>query len=46
MRLWEMRIKGKDGFSRAIMGLADLVESVALDQLDDPAETGFDVGRQ
>jgi hypothetical protein len=28
------------------VGLADLVEAVALDQLDDPAETGFHVGRK
>jgi hypothetical protein len=28
------------------MGLADLIEAVALYQLDNPAETGFHVGRQ
>ena len=28
------------------MGLADLIEAVVLHQLDNPAETGFHVGRQ
>ena len=28
------------------MGLVDLIEAVALDQLDNPAETGFHVGGQ
>jgi hypothetical protein len=28
------------------MGLAELIEAVALDQLDNPAETGFHVGGQ
>ena len=28
------------------MGLTDLIEAVTLYQLDNPAETGFHVGRQ